>query len=150
MDVLLALLPGVGFWLIVSVYTSLATGWYRLAKLYRTETRMPSMFHAGLLGMSDDNLSWHVQRWGTPTPAIEGLYLSMPWFFSFLCPPLLIPWKDFVLVPHAELDRLLSLKLYLRNGDNITVTKKLYLSIEPYLRHLPHRPMLPKATARIA
>lgn len=146
-DVLLAMLPGVGFWLTLSVYTSLATGWYRLAKLYRTDTRMPSLFRAGLKGMSDDNWSWHVRRWATPTPANEGLYLSMPWFFSFMCPPLLIPWKDFVLAPNMELNDHIPVKLFLRNGDNMAVTKKLYLSIEPHLRNLPHRPIPPKASA---
>ncbi len=152
-DTLLALLPALGLWLILSVFTSLATGWYRLAKLYRTDARMPSMFRAGLLSMSDDNWGWHLRRWATPTPANEGLYLSMPWFFSFLCPPLLIPWRDFVLVPDVELNDSIPVKLYLRSGDNMTMTKKLYLSIAPHLRHLPHRPIPPKAplpSARIA
>lgn len=150
MDVLLTLLPVAGFWLAYSVLTSLASGWYRLAKLYRTDTRMPSMFDAGLIGMSDENWDFHLKWWATPTPANEGLYLSMPWFFSFMCPPLLIPWKDFVLAPNMELNDYIPVKLYLHNGDNIKVTKKLYLSIEPHLRHLPHRPVPPKTGARIA
>jgi hypothetical protein len=147
MNILLALLTPVGVYVIHQLYVSLATGWYGLAKLYRTPVRADEKVWSGLMGMNDDVRGRHLTMWASLTAAPEGLYLSLPWFFSFLCPPLLIPWRDFALVPNMDLDDYRQVKLYLGNGDNMTVTKQAYLAMEPHLHHLPHRPIAPKAPA---
>ena len=154
MTSLLLLCVVLGSLLVFQVLWSVGIGWYRLSKLYETPIRMGSKIGSGPVCMNDDLPNGRLRIWATLTATSQGLGLSMPWFFSLTCPPLLIPWKDFALVSKVELKGdSTTVKMYLRNGDTITVMQPEYLEMEPYLRHLPHRPIpakAPAASARIA
>ena len=143
-----------GSLLVYQVLWSVGTGWYRLSKLYETPTRLGSKIGAGPISMNDDRQNGRLRLLADVTATPQGLSLSMPWFFTLACPPLLIPWKEFALVPKVELkgDHT-RVKMHLRNGDTLTVMQPEYLAMEPYLHHLPHRPIparAPAASARIA
>ena len=92
-QILLLMLPFFFYWpLAVIGILSAIGGWPRLARQFRA----PENFQSGQL------FRWQSAQVGIVSSnnilkvrvAEEGLHLSLPWLFSFMHPPLLIPWTE--------------------------------------------------------
>ena len=79
-------------WLLVGTIISLVSGWYSLAKVYRTT----SAFDGAKWRMQSGRMRWFVGYNNVLTigASQQGLYLSVMFFFRFMHPPLLVPWSE--------------------------------------------------------
>ncbi|MEI7833330.1 MAG: hypothetical protein WCJ56_09045 [bacterium] len=78
-------------WCLVSLVLSLISGWYRMAKIFRSVRKPEGKYfrwQSGIIWYVNYNnvLNIHVSE--------EGIFISLIWLFSFGSPPLFIPWND--------------------------------------------------------
>lgn len=82
----------VSLWLLVGAMISLISGWFSLAKLYRTRVA----FNGVKWRMQSGQMRWLTNYNNVLTLGVgpQGLYLATTFLFRFMHPPLLIPWNE--------------------------------------------------------
>jgi len=86
----------VGFWAVISYVISLFSGWYQLARQFRTDSRPPrDVRSAGpFFG------TVYMMRWTRYSGVVrianahDGIYLSVMLLYRIGHPPLFIPWEE--------------------------------------------------------
>jgi len=80
------------FWCFVVWIISHASGWQRLAKVYRTKLDMEGRIYTGQVGM----IGWASYKGVLSLGIAEaGLFMEVAWPFRIGQPRLFIPWVDF-------------------------------------------------------
>jgi hypothetical protein len=79
-------------WVLVGAAISFVSGWFSLAKLYRTRVA----FNGAKWGMQSGKMRWLANYNNVLTLGAnpQGLYLASMFLIRFLHPPLLIPWSE--------------------------------------------------------
>jgi len=82
----------VGLWLLVSTIISLAGGWYVLSQTFRARVPFDGSLWSGQSGYMRWFVNYgHCLKVGASS---NGLYLATLFLFSFMHPPLLVPWNE--------------------------------------------------------
>jgi hypothetical protein len=79
-------------WIFVSAIISLVSGWFSLAKVYRT--RVP--FQGRKWTMQNGQMRWRVNYNHALTFGVspQGFYMASMFLVRFMHPPLLVPWSE--------------------------------------------------------
>jgi hypothetical protein len=90
--ILFAAILWIFMWLLVGAIISLISGWFSLAKVYRTG----SAFDGAKWRMQSGRMRWFVGYNNVLTigASQQGLYLASMFLFRFMHPPLLVPWSE--------------------------------------------------------
>lgn len=128
------------YWVLSTPLNSALTGWVTLGDYYRVRSHPKS----GQPGYVQIGKNWG----GAYSPSTmysvskEGLYIWTYWFYSFLQPAVLVPWKDITDI--KELDMPLSnnrsaWNLITKQNVKIYMNDRAFMTAEPYLAHLGGR-----------
>ena len=120
----------IGMWLFMSAFFALVSGWLSLARHFRAASKPEGQkvtSQVTQMGVVPERRATHM------IISESGLYLYASFFFRFLHPALLIPWREVRLVREIKVLWWYTYELDIAQITSLRVTRRAYEAMRRYM-----------------